>query len=104
MVVRIVTYKAQSTDAAERWRCKRGAELSEVAGLKRVEFIRQSKPPQAGAIMYFESADDLRVYKNSARYEWLQDSIQEDWAAEADPIQDVVYRVTEAPENTASGG
>lgn len=101
MIVRVVTYGAESLDAAEDWHRERAAEFEEIVGLERVDFIRQDGRSRAGAIMYFESADDLYHYKESPRFEWLRESIRESWAADAVPVQDDVFRVME-PEDAAT--
>lgn len=101
MIVRIVTYGARSLEAVREWLEERADDVESVPGLERVAFVREATPPRAGAIMYFESADDLRQYKESRRFEWLQESIREDWATDAEPVQDIVYRVMEVSEGRA---
>lgn len=101
MIVRVVVYEAVSMEAAKEWNRKRAPAVESFVGLDRVEFIRQRRPTRAGAIMYFESPEDLRRYKNSERHEWLQESMQESWAAEGGPVRDNIYRVMDLPENAA---
>lgn len=101
MIVRVVIYEADAMEAAEQWHRDRADEVEEIPGLERAEFIRNDTKSRAGAIMYFDSAEALRAYKASERFEWLRESIREDWAA-AEPVQDVVYRVMDAPENAAA--
>lgn len=104
MIVRVVIYEANSMDALAQWHQDRADQLKEVLGLKRIHFIRKDTKSLAGAIMYFESPEDLRVYKNSQRYEWLQESMQEAWAAEVKPVRDSVYRVLEVSETLPGPG
>lgn len=102
MVVHVLIYEAISMEAVEQWHRDRADDIDKVLGLKRVEFIQKDTKSLAGAIMYFESPEDLRQYKVSDRFGWLQESIREEWAADADPIQDVVYRVMETSETAAA--
>lgn len=95
MIVRFVLYSAHSTQAADRWHRERVAEFEDIAGLERIEFVRQSEPPRAGAIMFFDSPDDLRAYRDSERHEWLGDSMQESWATGEEPVVETVYRLLE---------
>lgn len=98
MVVRVVTYGAESEDAFREWHRKRAAEVEDLHGLRRVEFIRRKSPPRAGAIMYFESAEDLRAYKESDRSTRLQRSMHRTWVEDGAPIRDLVYRTMELPD------
>lgn len=98
MIVRVVTCEAGSTEAAEEWHRQRAAAVENVVGLQRVDFVRQSEPPRAGAIMYFESLEDLRAYENFERYDRLQESMQESWITEEKPVRDSAYRLMETSE------
>lgn len=107
MIVRLVMYGAESLDGIREWIAARSSELSDVHGLKQVHFIRQGNPPQAGALMYFESPDDLLRYKTSRRYKQLLESIEESWGDGTGPVQESVYRVVEEasePDTVASEG
>lgn len=102
MVVHVLIYEANSMEAVEQWHRDRADDIDRVLGLKRVHFIRKNTNSLAGAIMYFESPEDLRQYKTSERFEWLQESIREMWATGPEPVQNEVYRVMEASENAAA--
>lgn len=93
MIVRVVTYGAESMEAARRWMRDRSGDVEGVHGLERVEFIETDHPPRAGAIMYFMDAEDLRQYKDSRRYDELRKSIEEEWADGTGAVRDIVYRV-----------
>lgn len=95
MIVRFVLYSARSTLAADRWHRDRATEFEGIAGLERIEFVRQSEPPRAGSIMFFASHDDLRAYRDSERHEWLRASMQESWTTGDEPVVETVYRLLE---------
>lgn len=95
MIVRVVLYEATSRQDVRTWLDEHAAELDRVPGLDRVEFIGDGDPARAGAVMYFESPEELRQYKASERYRWLRESIEDSWGEGDGPIRDAVYRVLE---------
>lgn len=98
MIVLIVTYGAESPEKAQAWLAERSDEVENVLGLRRVEFIRQDQPPRAGAIMYFESLQDLQQYRESRRSEHFRESIRAGWGDESEPVREAVYRVLDVSE------
>lgn len=97
MIARVVTYGATSRDAVRRWHREHGSKVEAAHGLVRVDFIRRDSPPRAGAIMYFESPEDLRQYRNSRLYEWLREKIDDEWVDGSQPVRELVFRVMEVP-------
>ena len=93
MIVRVVTYGVESRDAIRKWHRQHWSKVEAVHGLVRVDYIRGGTPPRAGAIMYFESPEDLRQYRDSRLYDWLRDGILDGRVDEARPVRDEVYRV-----------
>lgn len=103
MIVRVVLYEATSRQDVRAWLDEHATELEGVHGLNRVEFIRRDHPPRAGAIMFFQSPEELRQYKASERYRWLRESIEENWGEGDGPFRDAVYRVLEPAAPGARG-
>lgn len=93
MIVRTVSYGAESVKAVKVWLRDRAVGVDEVVGLERVDFVSQDNPPRAGAIMYFESAEDLRQYRSSERFEWLRESIEQSWEDRSQERREEIYRL-----------
>lgn len=93
MVIRIVTYAAESRGAAREWVREHADEFRQAPGVERVTFIHSRKPPRVGALMVFESADALARYKTTGPFEWLVDSLRRAWADESQPVREKVFRV-----------
>jgi len=98
MIVRIVSYGAESVEDARTWLTEHSREIENVLGLERVEFVRQDHPPRAGTIMYFESPQDLQQYRESRRYENFRESILAAWGDESEPVREAVYRLLDVSE------
>lgn len=93
MIARVVTYGARSLEGFQEWVEERSPAVENILGLRRVEFVRQDHPPRAGAIMYFDSAQDLKQYEDSHRYEQLRESVREGWGDASQPVHESVYRI-----------
>lgn len=93
MVVRIVTYAAESREAARQWVRQHADEFQGAPGVERVIFIHSKKPPRVGAVMVFESADALARYKTTGPFERLVDSLRRAWADDSRPVREEAYRV-----------
>ncbi len=102
VIVRVVLYRMESSEAADRWHPERAREFRDIPGLERIDFVRRSEPPQAGAIVIFESPGDLRAYRHSERSEWLQESIRDSWAADTEPLRESTYRVIDVSADVAA--
>lgn len=95
MVVRIVTYGAESREAARDWVREHADTLRDVPGIEQVIFMHSMVPPQVGAVMVFESDDALARYKTTGPFERLVDSLQQAWADGDEPVRDEAYWVME---------
>lgn len=95
MVVRIVTYAAESLEEARAWVEEHAEEFREAPGVERVTFIHSKKPARVGAVMVFESADALARYKTTGPFERLLSSLRRVWADDSLPVREEAYRVME---------
>lgn len=77
MVVRILTYGAESREAAEDWIREHADTVRDVPGIERVVFMQSMVPPQVGAVMVFESDDALARYETTGPHERLVESLQQ---------------------------
>lgn len=92
-VVRIVTYGAESREAAQQWVREHADEFREAPGVKQVTFIHSKDPARVGAVMVFASADALVRYKETGPNRWLVDSLRHAWADESQQVHEKAYRV-----------
>lgn len=95
MVVRIVTYGAESREAAEKWVREHADTLRDAPGIEQVIFMHSRVPPQVGAVMVFDSDDALARYKTTGPFERLVESLQQAWADGDGPVRDEAYWVME---------
>lgn len=93
MIVRVVTYGAQSLEAGRAWAERRASDLRGVEGVRHVDFIQQEDPPRLGAVIHFNSRRDLQRYKESGPYEQFVQEMRENVIDESQPVRDRVFEL-----------
>lgn len=93
MIVRIVSYAAESVEEAEAWARENAAVLRQAEGVDHAYFFRRAQPAEAGAILLFASEDALRRYRQSDAYREAVDEIAETWGQTREPIREDVYEL-----------
>lgn len=93
MIVRIVTYPAESVDDAREWVRERGPGLREAPGVAHAYFMSRAEPAEAGAIVLFESDEALDRYKASDAYRQAVEEIGRTWGLSPEPIREDVYQL-----------
>ncbi len=96
MIIRLVTYHAVDGKNVERWMQTSASELRSVKGMRHLEFIHsKTDSSQYGAIMLFNSIEDLENYKNkeSGTYQKLVRSIRETWMDNTKPVNEQVFEI-----------
>lgn len=98
MVVRIVTFGAASVEAARTWARESAHTFQRIPGLEQVLFLHSAVPPQAGAVMVFQSDDALARYKTTGPHERLVESLQQVRADGDTPVREEAYWVMDVIE------
>ena len=96
MIIRLVTYHALADKDVERWMQSSALELRCVKGLRHLEFVHsKNDPSQYGAVMHFNTIEDLDNYKNkeSGTYQTLVRSIRETWLDNSKPVHEQVFEI-----------
>lgn len=93
MVVRIVSYAAESIDGAKRWAEKRADDARNAPGVEHAYFFLREKPAEAGAVILYSSEEALREYKNSDAYQSMVDEIARSWGESGEPVTEEVYEL-----------
>lgn len=93
MVVRIVSYAAESLDEARDWARERGPDARQAPGVEHAYFFQREEPPQAGAVILYSSEEALEEYKNSDAYRDFVDEIASTWGLSGEPIREDVYEL-----------
>lgn len=96
MIIRLVTYHSIADKDVERWMQTSALELRCVPGMRHLDFIHsKTDSSQYGAIMYFNTLEDLNNYKNkeSGTYQKLVRSIRETWMDKTKPVNEQVFEM-----------
>lgn len=93
MVVRIVSYAAESVEEAEAWARENAPGLRQAEGVEHAYFFSRQEPPEAGAIILYPSEGALKRYKNSDAYRQAVDEIATGWGLSGEPIREEVYEL-----------
>ena len=97
MIIRIITYHAIEGKDAEGWMRDVVSDLRGVKGMRHAEFIRsQNDPSQYGAIMLFNSKEDLDNYKETGPYKSLVQGVRENWLDESKPVGEQIFEVVDS--------
>jgi heme-degrading monooxygenase HmoA len=93
MIMRIVSYAADSVEEARDWARKRGPDLREAEGIAHAYFFSREDPPEAGAVVLFPSEEALERYRGSDAYRRAVEEIGTTWALSPEPIREDVYEL-----------
>lgn len=93
MIVRIVSYAAESVEEARDWARERAPEIRDADGIEHAYFFSREDPAEAGAIVLFPSEEALARYKESDAYRRAVAEIGETWGLSPEPIREDVYEL-----------
>lgn len=93
MIVRIVSYAAESIDDATEWARERAPALRNAAGVEHAYFFRRERPAEAGAIFLFASDGAVEDYKASDAYQKAVEEIGSTWGVSGEPVREDVYEL-----------
>jgi len=97
MIVRIITYHAVEGRDIDGWMQTAAPEIRGVKGMRHMEFIRsQSDPSLWGAIMLFNTRQDLDNYKETGPYRSLVQSLRDTWLDESKPVSEQIFEVIDS--------
>jgi len=97
MIIRIITYHAAEGKDAEGWLKDSISEVRGVKGMRHAEFVQSlSDPSQYGAIMLFNTKEDLDNYKETGPYKSLVQSLRENWLDESKPVGEQIFEVVDS--------
>jgi hypothetical protein len=96
MILRRVAYHSLPNRDNVGWIKANAPMIRGVSGLQRVEFIHSTDDPNLwGALMYFDSMDDLTQYKTSEVYKSLLQSLTEALLDPDKPVIDGVFDIVD---------
>ena len=94
MIIRIITYHAAEGKDVDGWMQNAVSQIRGVKGMRQLEFVRsQSDPSQDGALMLFNTRQDLDNYKETGPYRSLVQSLRDAWLDESKPINEHIFEI-----------
>lgn len=95
MIVRIVSYAAESLEGAKEWARSRADEARQAPGVEHAYLFSREEPPEAGAVILYASEQALREFMESDEHAQIIEEITETWAESGEPVLEEVYELAD---------